>query len=158
MKLNQIDINPSKEITKETLQQLEIKAVASTGQNKDQYGLSGFANPFKITKPWGHELIYQNHNLYCCKLLYIKPFSSCSYHLHLEKHETLLVTKGTLFIDTTHNKNKKTYIVEQGSAFVIAPGFIHSLRAESEAVELIESSTPSYDTDSIRISNGENHK
>ena len=74
--------------------------------------------------------------------------------MHLEKHETLLVTQGTLYIDSTHNKIKTTYVVKQGEAFVVAPGFIHSLRAESDPVTIIESSTPSYDTDSIRISNG----
>jgi D-lyxose ketol-isomerase len=45
-------------------------------------------------------------------------------------------------------------MVGPGSAFVVAPGFIHSLRAGNEAVTLVEASTPSYDTDSIRIANG----
>jgi len=142
-------------IIKEKLQQKEIAAVAYTGQNKDQYGLSGYCIPEKIEKPWGYELIHQNHNLYCCKTLHIYSFSSCSYHLHMEKHETLLVTEGSLFIDTTHNKKQETWKVEAGQAFVIAPGFIHSLRAETEPVTLIETSTPSYDTDSIRIKNGD---
>ena len=47
-----------------------------------------------------------------------------------------------------------TWIVKEGEAFVVAPGFIHSLRAKDQDVILIESSTPSYDTDSIRIKNG----
>ena len=141
-------------VIKETLDQNKISAVAYSGANKGVYGLSGFCSPKKIKKSWGYELIYQNHELYCCKLLHIKKNSSCSMHLHMEKHETLLVTKGTLFIDTTQNKIENTYIVTEGEAFVIAPGFTHSLRAESESVTLIEASTPSYDTDSIRIFNG----
>lgn len=141
-------------IIEEKLDQNKMQAVAYTGQNKGQYGLSGFTKPVKIYKDWGYELIYQNHNLYCCKLLYINSNSSCSFHLHLEKHETLYVVEGNLFIDTTHNKKEETYIVTKGEAFVIAPGFIHSLRAEEEPVTIIESSTPSYDTDSIRISEG----
>jgi D-lyxose ketol-isomerase len=72
----------------------------------------------------------------------------------MEKHETLLVVEGVLFIDTTHNKKETTHMVGPGSAFVVAPGFIHSLRAGNEAVTLVEASTPSYDTDSIRIANG----
>lgn len=131
-----------------------IKPIASTGQNKGQYGLSGYCAPIRVAKDWGYELIYQNSKLYCLKQLYLKPQSSCSFHLHIEKHETLLVAKGTLYIDTTHNKIKKTYIVCPGEAFVVAPGFIHSLRSEDEEVYLIESSTPSYDTDSIRIAEG----
>lgn len=138
----------------EKLQSNPILTRAYTGQNKGQYGCSGYTDPLKIQKEWGYELIHQNHNLYCCKVLHINEYSSCSFHLHLEKHETLLVTQGTLYIDSTHNKNKKTYIVREGEAFVVAPGFIHSLRAEKDPVTLIEASTPSYDTDSIRISNG----
>jgi len=141
--------------TIEELQQNGIEVIACTGQNKDQYGLSGHTVPLKIEKAWGYELIHQNHILYCCKLLHINPQSSCSYHLHIEKHETLLVTRGILFIDAIHNKQNRTYILKEGEAFVIAPGLVHSLRAGEEPVTIIESSTPSYDTDSIRISDGD---
>lgn len=139
----------------ETLCQEAVSPVAYTGQNKGRLGYSGYCNPFRVPKPWGYELIHQNNELYCCKTLFIYPNRSCSYHLHLEKHETLLVVEGVLYIDTTHNKKKNTHIVKAGNAFVVAPGFIHSLRAGTEAVTLIESSTPSYDTDSVRISDGE---
>ena len=139
---------------KEKLQFNAINGVAYTGQNKDQLGVSGYCVPLRISKPWGYELIYQNQELYCCKLLHINKNSSCSYHLHLEKHETLTVVKGTLYIDSIINKEPKLFVVAPGQSFVIAPGFIHSLRAESEEVELIESSTPSYYSDSIRIANG----
>lgn len=138
----------------EKLQQNKINPVAYTGQNKGQYGLSGFTNALKIEKEWGYELIHQNHGLYCCKVLHIHPKSSCSFHLHMEKHETLLVVEGTLYVDSTHNKQKDTHVVKAGQAFVVAPGYIHSLRAEETPVTLIETSTPSYDTDSIRINDG----
>lgn len=138
----------------ETLSQDPITPIAYTGQNKGQLGNSGYCNPVRVDKDWGYELIHQNHELYCCKTLFIYPMKSCSFHLHMEKHETLLVVEGTLHIDTTHNKEMKTYTVHAGQAFVVAPGFIHSLRAHNEAVTLIEASTPSYDTDSIRIADG----
>ena len=141
-------------VINEQLQQFKISPVAYTGQNKNELGLSGYANPVKIHKDWGYELIHQNNPLYCCKTIKINSGSSCSFHLHMEKHETLLVIKGTLFIDTTYDKINKTHVVHEGQAFVVAPGFIHSLRAEQEEVLLVESSTPSYDTDSIRICNG----
>ena len=139
----------------EELCQNPVSPVAYTGQNKGQLGYSGYCDPIKINKDWGYELIYQNQELYCCKTLLIYPNRSCSYHLHIEKHETLLVVEGTLYIDTTHNKEIKTHVVCVGEAFVVAPGFIHSLRAKNEAVTLVEASTSSYDTDSIRISDGE---
>ena len=139
----------------ETLASNPIDSVAYTGQNKGTLGLSGICKPLKIKKSWGYELIYQNNSLYCCKKLHIYNNSSCSYHLHMEKHETLLVVSGTLYIDTTHDKTHKTYIIKEGEAFVVAPGFIHSLRAKDSDVTLIEASTPSYDTDSIRILHGD---
>ena len=145
-------------IKKEKLQNGKIHPVWYSGQNKGELGLSGLAHPYKIEKRWGYELIYQNHSLYCCKLLHINKNCSCSFHLHLEKHETLTVIKGTLVIDSIIDKKKESFIVEKGQSFVIAPGFIHSLRALNEDVDLIESSTPSYDTDSIRISEGENNE
>lgn len=148
--------NTKIEPVNEVLQSKPISAYAYTGQNKNLLGLSGFCNPLKIEKSWGHELIYQNSELYCCKVLYIKPYSSCSFHFHLEKHETLLVQEGTLFIDVIKDKQEDSLVVQEGEAFVVAPGFIHSLRAEDEPVVIIESSTPSYDTDSIRIKNGIN--
>lgn len=144
----------SKNIENETLEQDPITPVAYTGQNKNHLGLSGWTSPIRIEKSWGYELIHQNHELYCCKELVIYPYSSCSFHLHMEKHETLLVVDGPLFIDTTHDKQKETYLVGPGEAFVVAPGFIHSLRAGKDPVRLIEASTPSYDTDSIRMADG----
>jgi len=143
-------------LIEEELEQTPIRPVAYTGANRGTYGLSGFCIPKKLEKSWGYELIFQNHDLYCCKLLYIEKNQSCSYHIHLKKHETLLVAEGVLFIDTTHNKRENTWRVEKGEAFVVAPGFIHSLRAGNQPVTLIESSTPSYDTDSIRIKDGNN--
>ena len=72
-------------------------------------------------------------------------------HFHLDKHETMVVVQGQLFIDYIIDKQQKVAIVDKWSAFTIAPGLPHSLRAGDEEVRLIESSTPSYDDDSIRI-------
>ena len=139
----------------ETLVTGDINPVAYTGQNKGLLGLSGIATPLRIEKRWGYELIYRNTDLYCCKQLYIREGFSTSFHLHLEKHETLLVVDGTLYIDIIDNKIHKTIIVKENQAFVMAPGLLHSLRAQDEAVTLVEASTPSYDTDSIRVKDGE---
>lgn len=141
-------------ITGETLVQASVSPVAYTGQNKFELGVSGYAGTVEIQKSWGYEIIYTNNELYCCKKLYIKRNSSCSFHLHMEKHETLFVISGTLYIDSTHDKVTRTHEVKPGQAFVVAPGYIHSLRAENTPVTLMEASSPSYDTDSIRIANG----
>ena len=112
---------------------------------------SGPCVPGFVDKSWGSEHIYQNNDNYCLKVLTIEPGKNCSMHFHLEKHETMLVVEGTLAIDYIYNKEKRTKIVEKWEAFTISPGFVHSLRALTQTVRLIEASTPDHDHDSIRI-------
>ena len=72
-------------------------------------------------------------------------------HLHLEKEETLLVVAGQLLVKYIKDKEEHSYIVGVDEAFTVAPGFPHALVALSEQVRLVEASTPSFDSDSIRI-------
>ncbi len=111
---------------------------------------SGPVSPQKIPKRWGYELIYANDE-YCCKLLVIEPKCETSMHLHLEKEETLLVVAGQLLVKYIKDKEEHSYIVGVDEASTVAPGFPHALVALSEQVRLVEASTPSFDSDSIRI-------
>jgi mannose-6-phosphate isomerase-like protein (cupin superfamily) len=111
---------------------------------------SGPVIPQKIPKRWGYELIYAN-DLYCCKLLVLEPNAETSMHLHLEKEETLVVVSGQLTVSYIKDKTEHSYTVNEGEAFTVSPGFPHALKALSQKVRLIEASTPSFDTDSIRI-------
>ena len=112
---------------------------------------SGPIKPTFVEKSWGHEIIYSNE-LYCCKLLHIKPGQQTSLHFHIDKEETMVVVSGTLRIDYIYNKQKSSYILKEQEAFVIAPGLVHTLICEGpEPVTFIEASTISHDTDSIRI-------
>lgn len=128
-----------------------VTPLAVTGHQRGKKSYSGNVLPGHIPKSWGEERIYQNNDSYCCKLLVIEPGKQTSMHFHLDKHETMLVVEGQLAIDYIVNKKKETYIVNKWQAFTIAPGLPHSLRALEEEVRLVESSTPSYDEDSIRI-------
>lgn len=113
---------------------------------------SGLAVPYHVKKDWGYELWFNNTEQYCCKLLHIYQSHSCSLHFHVKKQETLVVTKGTLSLEYIKDKKYKLMRLPTGSAFVIAPGFVHRLTAENSDVELIEASTQHFDTDSVRIS------
>jgi len=124
---------------------------AITGHNRGLMGESGIVLPLIVPKQWGEERHYQNNELYCNKLLIINPKKATSMHFHMDKHETMLVISGVLYIDMIISKQRVTKVVDPWNAFVIAPGLPHSLRADSEEVKLIESSTPDYDSDSIRI-------
>ena len=129
-----------------------LTGLALTGHNKGELGISGLADPVKVDKRWGWELIHVNNPLYCCKTLHINSGRYTSMHFHMEKHETLMPIRGTLYIDyVNENKEVATQVVPQDQAFVMAPGLPHSLRAGKESVTLIEASTTSHDDDSIRL-------
>jgi len=112
--------------------------------------------PIRINKTWGHELIYYNKE-YCMKLLYIESNKSTSIHFHVNKHETLFVKSGILKLKI-YNKNSEhgeVLFLEEGEAFVMAPLVVHKLIAYKGDLELIEASTFSEDSDSIRIRENE---
>ena len=57
----------------------------------------------KVPKGWGEELIIENNEKYCGKLLIFKKGCKFSMHYHLIKDETWYVDKGTFlyrWIDT----------------------------------------------------------
>lgn len=114
---------------------------------------AGEVEPVVIEKSWGKELIYANDTNYCCKVIHIEPGEGTSLHFHINKHETMLVVSGELLIEYVFNKQLSSVILEPAKAFVIPPGLVHKLSSasESEPVTIIETSTISYDTDSIRI-------
>tara|TARA_Y100001970_G_scaffold291695_2_gene429875 strand:- start:2082 stop:2582 length:501 start_codon:yes stop_codon:yes gene_type:complete len=129
-----------------------VDVIATTGHNRGGMGKSGKVEPSIIPKRWGYEKIYQNNKEYCSKLLVINKEQQTSMHFHIDKHETLVVVEGVLAVDYISKKHNTTIFVKPLEAFVIAPGLPHRLRALEEDVKLIESSMPSFDTDSIRIS------
>lgn len=129
-----------------------LQGKVSTGHNRGIMGISGNIKPFIIKKRWGEERVFQNNNKYCSKLLIIRPHKHTSMHFHIDKHETMVVLKGTLYIDYNNNKKVETAKLNQYESFVIAPGLPHKLRAGKEEVHLMEASTPSHDNDSIRTS------
>ena len=113
---------------------------------------SGYAVPVRVPKSWGHEVVYANTPMYCSKLLFIRDGHSCSMHFHVRKHETLLVTQGTLTIECIVNKETHLFELQPGEAFVVAPGLPHKLLALHGDVELVESSTQHFDEDSVKVS------
>jgi mannose-6-phosphate isomerase-like protein (cupin superfamily) len=47
-----------------------------------------------IPKGWGHEIIFENNELYCGKLLNFKQGAKFSMHYHMKKDETWYVQEG----------------------------------------------------------------
>jgi mannose-6-phosphate isomerase-like protein (cupin superfamily) len=114
---------------------------------------AGDVEPIVIQKSWGRELVYANDEKYCCKVLYIEPGKGTSLYFYLNKHETMLVVDGELLIEYVFDKQLKSVVLEPAKAFVILPGLVHKLffASDTESVTFVETSTISYDTDSIRI-------
>lgn len=114
---------------------------------------AGEISPKVVEKSWGREIIYANDERYCCKVLHIDAGKGTSLHFHIDKHETMLVIDGNLLIEYIHNKVLLSKVLEPAQAFVIPPGLPHKLSSasEEESVTFVETSTISFDTDSIRI-------
>jgi len=112
-----------------------------------------------VPKGWGSELIIENNEKYCGKLLRFKSGCKFSMHFHMEKDETWYVNYGDFiyrWIDTetaeVHEQELK-----QGDIVRQRPGQPHQLSALT-AGEIFEVSTHHEDSDSYRVWPGDSQK
>jgi len=113
---------------------------------------AGLAMPKRVDKRWGWEDIYINDAMYCMKRLYIKAGCETSMHFHVIKHETLLVSSGTLTLSYKDGRGgDHTVLLPEGEAFVVPPGLQHKLIATETDVMLVEASTTDHQEDSVRV-------
>lgn len=108
-----------------------------------------------IPKGWGHEIIFENNELYCGKLLCFKKDHKFSMHYHLIKDETWYVQEGEFiykWIDTEIGEVKEV-ILKKGDSVRQLPGQPHQLIALSDGI-IFEVSTQHFDSDSYRIYKG----
>jgi quercetin dioxygenase-like cupin family protein len=110
----------------------------------------------KISKGWGHEIIIENNEKYCGKVLVFKSGCKFSMHYHMIKDETWYVNKGKFiyrWIDTkTADINEQILIV--GDVVRQRPGQPHQLIAITDG-EIFEVSTTHIDEDSYRVIKGD---
>jgi mannose-6-phosphate isomerase-like protein (cupin superfamily) len=112
-----------------------------------------------IPKGWGEELIIENNEKYCGKLLIFKQGCKFSMHYHMIKDETWYVNEGEFiyrWIDTQtaeifEEKLKSGDIVRQ------KPGQPHQLISLNGGV-IFEVSTTHNDSDSYRVMKGDSQK
>ena len=110
----------------------------------------------KVPKGWGEELIIENNEMYCGKLLIFKKGCRFSMHYHLIKDETWYVDKGefiyrwidTETAETIEQKLKEGDVVRQ------RVGQPHQLIALTDGV-VFEVSTQHFDEDSYRVVKGD---
>ena len=89
-----------------------------------------------VPKGWGHEIIFENNEKYCGKLLVFKEGCKFSMHYHMIKDEAWYVQEGEFL-----------YTVRQ------LPGQPHQLIALTDGT-IYEVSTQHFDSDSYRIEKG----
>tara|TARA_R100000908_G_scaffold52924_1_gene28262 strand:- start:1242 stop:1604 length:363 start_codon:yes stop_codon:yes gene_type:complete len=100
--------------------------------------------PKIINKPWGHEEIVVHTDKYVMKKLFIEAGQRLSRQFHVEKDETIYVSKGLLLLDLSENDSESNILkLSEGDSWRIMPKTIHRFTApEDQSVELFEVSTP----------------
>jgi len=113
----------------------------------------------KVPKGWGKELIIENNEIYCGKLLIFKAGCKFSMHYHMIKDETWYVDKGEFtyrWIDTETAEIHEQHL-KVGDIVRQRPGQPHQLEAKTEGT-IFEVSTTHSDSDSYRVWKGDSQK
>jgi mannose-6-phosphate isomerase len=105
----------------------------------------------KVEKPWGHELIWAQTEVYVGKVLFVKAGHSLSLQFHREKDESWLVQSGRakLELGEAGESVLKEEVIGAGAAFHYVPGTVHRVTA-IEDTTILEVSTPQLD-DVVRL-------
>ena len=108
-----------------------------------------------VKKSWGNELWFENNEMYCGKLLVVRPgewSSRGKFHYHKIKDETFFIVDGTLRLDIADDDGKvKKLILLENDSVRIKPEVRHRFTAQSTKVcKFVEVSTTHSDDDSYR--------
>ena len=112
-----------------------------------------------VPKGWGYEVVFENNELYCGKLLCFKEGAKFSMHFHLIKDETWYVNEGEFiyrWIDTEIGEVQEVKLIP-GDTVRQRPGQPHQLEALTDGV-IFEVSTTHHDSDSYRVWKGDSQK
>ena len=108
-------------------------------------------NPRRVEKPWGHELIWAETELYVGKILHVKAGESLSVQMHREKDETMHLLSGEVHLKVGASPEEMIEVpLAVGESFRLAPGTVHALHAVTDS-DILEASTPHLD-DLVRFS------
>jgi mannose-6-phosphate isomerase-like protein (cupin superfamily) len=105
--------------------------------------------PYRVEKPWGHELIWARTDRYVGKILHVDAGHVLSLQYHERKDESIYVLTGEIILRLQQGDTLIERRLAQGEAFHIQPKVIHQFEAVVTS-DLLEASTPEID-DVIRL-------
>lgn len=105
--------------------------------------------PYRVEKPWGHELIWARTDKYVGKILHIEEGHVLSLQYHEQKDETIHVLKGEIVFRTRVDGVMQERSMAEGEGCRITPGTVHQMEATVTS-DLLEVSTPEID-DVVRL-------
>jgi len=105
--------------------------------------------PYRVPKPWGHELIWAKTERYVGKILHIEPGHVLSLQYHNKKDETIFVLRGEIILRFQQGDTIIERPLREGESFHIKPKLIHQFEA-TVATDLLEASSPEID-DVVRL-------
>lgn len=113
--------------------------------------MSGAAEVRRVSKPWGHEIIWAHTERYVGKILHITAGQALSVQYHERKDETVYLLSGELkyWVQLEGESELRDMRLREGDAFRITPGTIHYMEAVTDC-DVLEASTPELD-DVVRI-------
>ena len=112
-----------------------------------------------VPKGWGNELIIENNEMYCGKLLKFKKGCKFSMHYHMIKDETWYVEEGEFIYRWIDTETAEVKIVRLYPEDIVRqrPGQPHQLEALTDGI-VFEVSTQHEDSDSYRVFKGDTLK
>ena len=105
--------------------------------------MSGRHGVTRVTKPWGHEIIWAHTERYVGKILHINAGESLSVQFHNVKDETIYLLKGEMryWVQVEGAATLQDMHLREGDAFRITPGTVHYMEAVTDC-DVLEASTP----------------
>tara|TARA_R110002050_G_C8962233_1_gene514559 strand:+ start:5984 stop:6370 length:387 start_codon:yes stop_codon:yes gene_type:complete len=109
-----------------------------------------------IPKGWGHEIIFENNEKYCGKLLVFKKGCKFSMHYHLIKDEAWYIQEGEFIYRWINTETAELHEqkLKEGDSVRQLPGQPHQLEALTAGI-VFEASTQHFNKDSYRIWKGD---
>src|SRR5216117_1295118 len=77
--------------------------------------------PYRVEKPWGHELIWAKTSRYVGKILHIEPGHVLSLQYHNRKDESIYVLSGEIVLRIQQGETLIERPLREGAAFHITP-------------------------------------